>query len=96
MGLDGYWDTILCSELTGRMKPHPLPFLILARQMGMPPERILYVGNSVRYDITGAKGAGMKAALVTRSIIKKIRRPGNADFVFSDYRQLSRYVIRLL
>jgi putative hydrolase of the HAD superfamily len=96
MGLDGYWDTVLCSEATGRLKPHPLSFLELARQMGMPPERILYVGNSVRYDVIGAKGAGMKAALVTRSIIKKLRRPGGADFVFSDYRQLSKYVIRLL
>ncbi|MDR2741609.1 MAG: HAD family hydrolase [Treponema sp.] len=96
MGLDGYWDTVLCSETTGRLKPHPLPFLELARQMGMPPERILYVGNSVRYDIIGAKGVGMKAALVTRSIIKKIHRPGNADFVFSDYRQLLKYMISLL
>jgi putative hydrolase of the HAD superfamily len=96
MGLDGYWDTVLCSEMTGRLKPHPLPFLDLARQMGMSPERILYVGNSVRYDIIGAKGAGMKAALVTHSIIKKLRRPGKADFVFSDYRQLSKYVISLL
>jgi putative hydrolase of the HAD superfamily len=92
MGLDGYWDTVLCSEATGRLKPHPVPFLELAGQMGLPPERILYVGNSVRYDIIGAKGAGMGAALVSCSIIKKLRRPGNADFVFSDYRQLSHYV----
>jgi putative hydrolase of the HAD superfamily len=96
MGLGGYWDTVLCSETIGRLKPHPLPFLELARQMGIPPERILYVGNSVSYDIIGAKGAGMKAALVTRSIIKKLRRPGGADFVFSGYRQLSKYVIRLI
>jgi putative hydrolase of the HAD superfamily len=96
MGLSGYWDTVLCSETIGRLKPHPLPFLELARQMGTPPERILYVGDSVRYDIIGAKKVGMKAALVTRSIIKKLRRPGNADFVFSDYRQLSKYVIRLI
>jgi putative hydrolase of the HAD superfamily len=96
MGLTGYWDTVLCSEVIGRIKPHPLPFLELAGQLGMPPERILYVGNSVRYDIIGAKGAGMAAALVTPSIIKKIRRPGNADFVFSDYRQLSKYVLGLL
>jgi FMN phosphatase YigB (HAD superfamily) len=54
------------------------------------------VGNSVRYDIVGAKAAGMAAALVTSSIIKKLRRPGNADFVFSDYRQLSKYVLSLL
>lgn len=96
MGLDGYWDTVLCSEVIGRIKPHPLPFLELARRLGAPAERILYVGNSVRYDIIGAKRAGMKAALVTPSIIKRFHRPGNADFVFSDYRQLSKYVLRLV
>jgi putative hydrolase of the HAD superfamily len=94
MGLGGYWDVILCSESTGRLKPHPLPFLELSERMGVPPERILYVGNNTSYDIIGAKEAGMKAALITFSIIKKLYPPGNADFVFSDYRQLSKYVIR--
>jgi putative hydrolase of the HAD superfamily len=93
MGLAGYWDVVLCSEITGRLKPHVLPFQELAKQMGVEPERLLYVGNSVRYDIIGAKKAGMKAALVTHSPIKKRRKPGNADFAFSDYRQLSKYVL---
>jgi putative hydrolase of the HAD superfamily len=96
MGLDGHWDTVLCSEVIGRIKPHPLPFLELAQKMGLPPERILYVGNSVRYDISGAKGVGMKAALVTPPIIGRFQLSGNADFVFSDYRQLSKYVLSLL
>jgi putative hydrolase of the HAD superfamily len=94
LGLDGLWDVILCSESTGRLKPHPLPFLELSERMGIPPERILYVGNSIPYDVIGAKEAGMKTALITYSIIKKIHPPGKADFVFSDYRQLSKYVIR--
>jgi putative hydrolase of the HAD superfamily len=93
MGLAGYWDTVLCSEITGRIKPHPLPFQELAKQMGVALERLLYVGNSVPYDIIGAKKVGMKAALVTHSPLKKRRRPGNADFAFSDYRQLSKYVL---
>jgi putative hydrolase of the HAD superfamily len=100
MGLDGYWDTVLCSEVIGRIKPHPLPFLELARKMRLLPERILYVGNSIRYDISGAKGAGMKTALVTplmaTLLIRRFRLSGNADFVFSDYRQLSKYVLSLL
>jgi putative hydrolase of the HAD superfamily len=93
MGLAGYWDTVLCSEMTGRIKPHPLPFLELAKRLEVAPERLLYVGNSVPYDIVGAKNVGMKAALVTHSPIKRRKRPGNADFAFSDYRQLSRYVV---
>jgi putative hydrolase of the HAD superfamily len=94
LGLSGYWDTVLCSESTNRLKPHALPFLELAGRMNLVPERILYVGNSVRYDIIGAKRAGMKAALVCSSWLKKRFCTGNADFVFSDYRHLASFVLR--
>ncbi|MDR2021008.1 MAG: HAD family hydrolase [Treponema sp.] len=93
LGLADHWDTILCSESTGRLKPHSAPFGELAKSMGLPPERILYVGNSVKYDIIGAKRAGMKAALVSPCLLKKRRHRGNADFIFSDYRQLYTFVL---
>jgi len=83
------WDVTLCSELTGRLKPDPAPFLELAKKLGVPCERILYVGNSVAYDVVGARGVGMKTALIA----PRFRRSSTADFVFSDYRQLRRYVL---
>jgi putative hydrolase of the HAD superfamily len=93
MGLNDLWDVQICSEAVGRLKPDRAPFFALADGMSLPPERLLYVGNSVAYDIIGAKKAGMKAALIT-SPLKKGRCPdGGADFVFSDYRQLSAYVL---
>jgi putative hydrolase of the HAD superfamily len=58
------WDAAICSEETGRIKPDPLPFGALADAMGLPPEKIIYVGNSLSYDINGACRAGMKTALV--------------------------------
>ena len=89
-----YWDTVVCSEMTGHLKPATAPFLELAGCMGMPPGEILYVGNSAPYDAIGARGAGMKAALV-RPPWKKYFAPesGIADFCFSDYRQLCDYVL---
>jgi putative hydrolase of the HAD superfamily len=87
------WDIILCSESTNRLKPHPMPFLELAKRMDLAPERILYVGNSVKYDIIGAKQVGMKAALIRPPFLKRFGRHGNADFVFSGYRQLSAFVL---
>jgi putative hydrolase of the HAD superfamily len=69
----------------------------LARKMALPPEQILYVGNSVSYDIIGAKQQGMKAALVVSPLGHRLgyrrRNTGNADFVFSDYRQLRAFVL---
>jgi putative hydrolase of the HAD superfamily len=101
MELSGIWDVRICSELSGGLKPNKTPFLVLAEKMGLPPGRVLYVGNSVSYDITGSKSAGMKAALIVPSPLRRRRsggRPGGkraayADFVFSSYRQLSKYVL---
>jgi putative hydrolase of the HAD superfamily len=93
MNLSGLWDTVLCSEDSGRLKPDPAPFIALAERLGLPPGRILYVGNSVSYDIVGAKGAGMKAALVSSVFRRRRGCRGGADFVFTGYRQLRDYVL---
>jgi putative hydrolase of the HAD superfamily len=94
MGLAGFWDTVLCSEESGRLKPDPAPFLMLADMMKIRPERLLYVGNSVSYDIIGAKAVGMRAALIRQGFWKRNVPAGNADFVFSDYRQLHAFMLR--
>ena len=94
LGISGLWDSVLCSERFGALKPHPLSFTKLAAEMSLPPEKILYVGNSRPYDVTGANRAGMKTAW-----IKPLLFPGSglkkpkADFTFTDYRQLFDFVI---
>ena len=92
MGLADYWDVMLCSEESGRLKPDPVSFLEMARKLEKQPEEILYVGNKVSYDVEGAHSAGMKAALILPQWKK---RPSTAApvFVFSDYRQLRDYVL---
>ena len=94
MKLSGFWHAMLSSEETGKLKPSAEPFLELAKRMDTPVDQMLYVGNSVPYDIEGARNAGMKAALIKPAWKgRKASRCGNADFVFSDYRQLCDYVI---
>jgi putative hydrolase of the HAD superfamily len=88
--LDGLWDAALCSEEIGHLKPSPVPFLELEKQLGVPASRLLYVGNSARYDVRGAKNAGMKAALISPWLKPK---QSAADFVFTDYRALREYVL---
>ena len=91
-----FWHAALSSEETGYLKPDPAPFLELAKRMDTPPEQILYVGNSVPYDVTGAHKVGMKAALILPKWKKRFL-PGvfasQADFSFYDYRQLCDYVV---
>jgi putative hydrolase of the HAD superfamily len=89
LGLADCWDTVLCSEDTGAIKPAIQPFMELAKALGCPPEQVLYVGNSRRYDAAGGSRAGMKTALITRRRASKTK----ADFIFHDYRQLRDYVL---
>ena len=96
-----YWDVVVCSEQAGFLKPDTAAFLEIAKRMGTAPEKILYVGNSVSYDVAGAHKAGMKAALVRAVPFLPGREPPPsaaqnirmAEFIFSDYRQLRDYVL---
>ncbi|ADK82299.1 HAD family hydrolase [Sediminispirochaeta smaragdinae] len=88
LGVDDLIDIACCSEDSGRLKPDPLPFRRLVSALGLPPEEILYVGNSYRYDIEGAAGVGMRTAYLTRSREQK----GIADFAFFRYPELRRWV----
>ncbi|MCL2801621.1 MAG: HAD family hydrolase [Treponema sp.] len=88
------WDAVLCSEHCGAIKPHPQSFTTLASLMGLPCEKILYVGNSHSYDIIGANGAGMKTALIRSPLIlgSGCKKP-KPDFSFHSYRQLRRFMV---
>jgi putative hydrolase of the HAD superfamily len=100
MGISDFWDVVLCTEITGALKPAEKPFADLAKALGFPPEKILYVGNSYRYDVIGAMQAGMKTALIVNRFYCKSLLPGvsggkpSADFYFHDYRQLRDFVLQ--
>ena len=70
-------DAALCSTDGGIdvFKPHPLPFEEGARRLGLPPDRVLYVGDRPDMDGEGARRAGMPCAIVTWG-----REAGTADF----------------
>jgi len=88
LGLSGYFEAALCSEDSGFLKPAAEPFAALASALGLPADRILYVGNSRAYDVAGAKAAGMGAALRGRSASV------DADLRFTDWRALADFALR--
>ena len=94
-GLKPYCDVILGSEDIGALKPSKYPFAIMAQKLGVPEDKILYVGNSVKYDVSGARNCGMKTAYIMPFWRKILHIPLKlADINFFCYRQLADIVLK--
>lgn len=65
--LDGLIAAAVSSSEHGFMKPHRSIFEAALRLLGVAPARSVMVGDSFAHDIVGAREAGMRAVLVTRS-----------------------------
>jgi phosphoglycolate phosphatase len=61
LGLLDRSGTNISSDTTAHAKPHPLPLLTAAQELGMDASSVLYVGDDLR-DIQAAQAAGMPSA----------------------------------
>ena len=93
-GIPGSCDMMLGTEQIGALKPSKYPFGIMAMALDVAPSKILYVGNSIKYDIKGARNAGMSTAYLLPwwKRLLHIRCP-LADISFGTYRQLQKIVL---
>jgi putative hydrolase of the HAD superfamily len=64
--LAGYFDVIIPSCEVAFHKPDPVVFEMAVRQLGLPPERILHVGDHYQEDVEGARAAGLQALQLVR------------------------------
>ncbi len=61
LGLYGYFNFVLFSSDFGYKKPDSRIFMAGARNLGLAPHEILYIGDSWDNDINPSRGIGMKA-----------------------------------
>jgi putative hydrolase of the HAD superfamily len=88
MGFMKYpWVLILNGEDLGLLKPDPTGLNLAMEKMGTKPEETLHVGDSLRYDIQGAKNAGMMNAWLKRPW-KKNKHNIQPDYTFTNFAQL--------
>lgn len=66
-GLRPLFGAVADSGVVGVIKPDPVIFLHALERLGSTPAEAVMVGDSVKRDIAGAKGLGMKKALVCAS-----------------------------
>ena len=89
LGFDKYWDVTISADTIGHLKPEPDAFLLAAELLKISPEQIIYVGNEYKYDIIGAKRAGMKTAHLAQKPVKD----SVADITFSNFEDLRSYIL---
>lgn len=93
-GIKELCDVVLGAEDAGALKPSAVPFQKMAEQLGVPAEEILYVGNSHRFDVMGAKNAGMMAAWLLYPIKGILgKKSQTAEITFWHYKQLRKILI---
>ncbi|MCE5295795.1 MAG: HAD family hydrolase [Euryarchaeota archaeon] len=90
-GLDCYFDDLVFSTEVGLRKPHPKMFKLSLYNLGAKAEESFFIGNSIRCDIKGANGVGI------RSILKESGHPEDEDgvvpkFKIKDWDELDQYI----
>ena len=66
-GLEVFITSAVSSCAHGFMKPHPSIFEEALRMVGVAADEALMVGDSMKHDIVGALGVGMRGVLLVRS-----------------------------
>ncbi|OYT73732.1 MAG: hypothetical protein CFK49_10395 [Armatimonadetes bacterium JP3_11] len=66
LGLEALFSVIAIEGERGIGKPHKPIFEWVESRLQLPPEQILFVGNSWEHDVQGALNAGWRAAWVNR------------------------------
>ena len=74
--LSRWFEVVVISAEAGCRKPDPAVFLRAADAFGLPPGRILHVGDSWEHDVVGARGAGLDAVHLRRGAAEADRRVG--------------------
>jgi len=59
-GMHELVDLILTSARAGYYKSRPEIYLQAANELGVPPETVIHIGDSPRFDVAGAAAAGMR------------------------------------
>lgn len=73
LGLGGRAGSVISGDTLPHAKPHPMPLLHAARELGRPAAHCVYVGDNVR-DIEAGRAAGMYTVAATWGYI-----PGDDD-----------------
>lgn len=95
-GIRDTFAVIMTSASTGYYKSRPEIYWETLQRIGVTPDRALHVGDSLRFDVEGARRAGMRAVLVTRELSSLDAREDTADLTISTLQGAAPSLLALL
>ena len=95
LGLSSRAACSISGDTLQQRKPDPAPLLLASRQIGVPSERMVYVGDAVR-DIEAGRAAGMFTIAATYGYITAEDDPQSweADLVAANTEELTHYLLK--
>lgn len=85
LGIASLFKSVIVSQAVGFRKPDPKIFLLGCQELGVSPQRTIYVGDNPISDINGAINAGLHTIFVTTALYPECR---SAHGICSDLRSL--------
>ena len=70
-GMENDFDLVITLDDTMNKKPHPSPFFLALKMLGLLPPACLFVGDNPERDIFGAKEVGMQTCLAKYGLWNK-------------------------
>jgi len=92
LGILQYFDVIVTFDDTHKHKPDPAPFRCLLRKLKLKPEEVMFVGDSPRRDMPGARRVGMITVFAKYGLIPREREAPKADYTLNTFRDLLKVV----
>lgn len=84
-GVENCFQTLVFSSQHGITKPSPAIFEVALTRMDLEPSDVIYVGNSLRRDVLGAKNAGIRVVWINAK--GEDHQPDHEpDAIVSDFR----------
>jgi putative hydrolase of the HAD superfamily len=91
-GFSPYFKSVLLSSVFGKRKPDPAIYLEAAHRAGVEPANCVYIGDNLKRDVTGTRGAGFGMVVIMISpedlAHETITDENRPDIIIHEFRQL--------
>jgi len=83
-------DAIFISDQVGIAKPNPKLYQAALRELGLKPERVMYVGDNPQHDMAPPKSLGMVTVWASRAAKRRLEGTGiEPDHIVANFDELA-------